>query len=1021
MPTLTDLKKQQAATEKLLLEIKKKVKKQHKAYKKEQKIREKKVDLNYHDKQKVLKKAKSDGYLNKKKHVNVKSKLLNKLIIKAAKKKMDESESESESESETEDSEAEAEDDGFIPIRDTIDEVKKQLEKKKIEGKFRVQFTSYLNNKLKLKVPKELPFNALKHYENFINVLDKEEVEPLNSSATIKALAQLDDVLKYVKVKVLPIKGGCNKHIETERIIKTPLYKLTLHNPVGQNNNCGLKCIEKILNIKLEYKPIRNKYKLNDGLIDTYTLNKIYNEYKKDKDLKIIEESYNDKFDLTKFDYFFLMNKHYYLVLDIEFIDQTNKSTKRGLLVWDCETRQTEDTVDINHFDRSIINGETIIEKKIIKSKIIKDTITCAAYKDYKSNEIKQITFETDAETTSIRKFINFLKAQSKAGKHYNCVAHNSARFDHYFLLGEMSETEQLQTEYQLRGYSVIGLQFCSHLFKDSCCFLLSSLKNLCDSFKTTIQKKSSFQYNGKKMNNEQLCFYKPELEFNDFLNLRDEEPKFWKLYTDYCMYDCLSLMEVWEKFSTETNKLISNMDNRLLKNCNISACNTIGSLAMKLVKNINNFIENKNNFKELVEFIDSDEKFHFVNGTNRLNSQKTGGISHCHMKGHHKEAISSVDIASQYPAAMMNMKIPVGTSKFVTKYCETKYGFYQLEDLEFDCEYKFKPICVKKEGESLNWITKNTIKDMVCIDSWMIKYLKKHYGLKSFKVKKGLVSDDFIDGSKLFGVYIDTLYKEKAQQDKYKSTEPDKYNQALRETIKLLLNSLSGKLNEEVHKYFSVKVSSEDTGYKIGAINFEKEKTDKYNKYITAGVMLYSYSKRLLFEYIRLLPDNSDSVIHIETDSIYFKTKDKDEFLENIKNYTGNYPVKLGSDLGNVKFEKDNVKDSYFLGKKFYFIPGTKMIKDKLEEDTMKIKGIPAKTINPDGSEKKLVNKQLYIDIYNNIDVTKTFMTLKKQLFNEKILISSHEMSRTIKPDPKGYDSFSESDSDSDTDSDSD
>ena len=50
---------------------------------------------------------------------------------------------------------------------------------------------------------------------------------------------------------------------------------------------------------------------------------------------------------------------------------------------------------------------------------------------------------------------------------------------------------------------------------------------------------------------------------------------------------------------------------------------------------------------------------------------------------------------------------------------------------------------------------------------------------------------------------------------------------------------------------------------------------TDKYNDWIIAGVMVYSYSKRLLFEYIRCLPEDSDSVIHIETDGVYFDTRE--------------------------------------------------------------------------------------------------------------------------------------------------
>ena len=80
---------------------------------------------------------------------------------------------------------------------------------------------------------------------------------------------------------------------------------------------------------------------------------------------------------------------------------------------------------------------------------------------------------------------------------------------------------------------------------------------------------------------------------------------------------------------------------------------------------------------------------------------------------------------------------------------------------------------------------------------------------------------------------------------------------------------------------------------------------------------MIYSYSKRLLFEYINLLPNKSEDVIHVETDSIYFNRNLGDEFKYNITQYNGNYPIRIGDELGNVKQEIDEEGVSHFLGKK--------------------------------------------------------------------------------------------------------
>jgi hypothetical protein len=183
----------------------------------------------------------------------------------------------------------------------------------------------------------------------------------------------------------------------------------------------------------------------------------------------------------------------------------------------------------------------------------------------------------------------------------------------------------------------------------------------------------------------------------------------------------------------------------------------------------------------------------------------------------------------------------------------------------------------------------------------------------------------------------------------------------------------------------------------------------DKFNDWIVAGIMVYSYSKQLLFEYIKCLPDNSNDVVHIETDGIYFSTEHLEKFTENLNNYKGDYPCKFGEDLGNLKIEKSTPKGqvAYFLGKKFYVITMNddynEKPRDKDDKNIYRIKGIPQTTINDDGSSKYLVDVKLYDDIYNGKDVTREFQTLKKNLFCETTCITSYKMKRTIKAN-KGY-----------------
>lgn len=150
-----------------------------------------------------------------------------------------------------------------------------------------------------------------------------------------------------------------------------------------------------------------------------------------------------------------------------------------------------------------------------------------------------------------------------------------------------------------------------------------------------------------------------------------------------------------------------------------------------------------------------------------------------------------------------------------------------------------------------------------------------------------------------------------------------------------------------------------------------------------------------MLFEYIKCLPNKSQDVIHIETDGIYFSTRHLESFTENLNNYSGDFPCRFGEDLGNLNIENTTYEGqvAYFLGKKFYCItmPDGKNI--------IRIKGIPLSTIDEHGNKIKLVDTQLYDDIYWGISRTREFQTLRKALFTQKTHISSHVIKRTIQP----------------------
>lgn len=876
-----------------------------------------------------------------------------------------------------------------IPFEKLIDWVNKFVGNKNSE--FVLELTSAING-----YKKDFYFKSFQHFENWLSSIEKQKVIKDSENYTSYAEAVSDkDVFEFIIPELLPVSGGCSSCSEEFVVKETPYYSFDIYNPNVRHNNCAFRCIEHVLHTKLDYAAIRKELgiKYDVGL----TPEQFYAVYKNAggrQHLIFVDENFNEHIQNTDFasKVFILVNgNHYYVIIGAKSKTFKNVKTKRGFLYWDIETRPTSEYVMV---------GDN-------KSYILKDTILCAYYKPYKCEEYKQLTFITNSDKSSCRQFIDWLSCEANSGRFYNCVAHNGSRFDIYFLLSNLTQQEQLMSSTQLRGYSVIGFQYKSHLFKDSCCFLTASLDSLCSAFKVKQSKITEFNYKGEVLTNKNICFYKPELGFSEFLALQVNEPEFWNMYVEYCMFDCIGLMNVWTSFKTqydELMKVVFKYKPELLSKVSLMGSNTIGSLSKKILENTclekgekKGYVKTKA-YKAYLDFmlkfveregknvpVVDEEKVQFIN------KFKRGGISHTNQPGKHTHSLISYDIASQYPASMMYMLIPSGLSKWVSSYNKMWNGFYLLKNLKFKTSYKFKPVASKNENGVLEWNTETI--DEIYMDSFMIKYMKENYGLESFEVVKGLVSCSYIQGKEIFGDYVETLYNEKKLQDEYKKKNDDKYNPALRECIKLFLNSLSGKLVEDPSNYFQLEYTLDDGDVKLNGLNAEKVFSEsKMNTWVSAGVMVYSWSKRLLFEYVKCLPKNSDDVIHIETDSIYFNKKHNEEFIENVKNYKQGkidfYPVEIGSDLGNVKVEKDTSATSYFLGKKFYCIG-----------DLYKIKGIPLKTIDEYGNDVELVNTELYETIYNGQKVVKSFYTMKKALFSENTYISSHKMSRTISP----------------------
>lgn len=860
----------------------------------------------------------------------------------------------------------------------------------------------------KANVKREFKFNSTQHFENWVNKIleeGKSGSDPDSQNYYDDSVFGGDIILSKIKL----VGGGCNKD---KRIIhkemKTSFYDFQLHNPYSENNNCLFACLSYIIGNQVDTKSLRKQFNLKSGteisISDAY---KVINELALTeggvalKNVQIIDTEINEELELNK-RYLLVHNNHYYVVKTFTEINRMKIKTKRGLLAFDFETRPTEEYY--------------LIKASNTKSYILKDSLCCLYYKSYKSENFVTNALVTDNEKSSARKFLDWLNYEAKHNRSYNIIAHNGGKFDFYFLISAMTEKEQLECKIGMRGLTIISIDYRGNLFKDSCCFLTDTLANLSKSFKADHGKICKMNLDGKEITSSQLCFYRPELTFNQFLELQKNHPQFWELYVKYCVYDCIALYEIWEKFTKCVNGLVEKINPYLLRKCPLMSSSTIGSHSKKILNELNKVKGKSNWVKEGIEeftgvYFKNREKCIDRDKYNFLCKFKRGGISHCNQAGKHNSGITGVDIASQYPASLKYSYLPTGKSKWIYEIKDFKYdrkykGFYLLSNLKFD-GHLLKPVAQKRI--TLNWAT-NDMEDLY-VDSYMLEYIIDNYGLIDFEIKDGLVSTKEVLSNEIFGKYIDPFYEEKKLQDVYKESkkpeEKELYNEALRSTIKLYLNSLTGKLVENPSTHYSMEFKENSTKYEYSqADDIVKKKIlfngqevlkeyndDKFNEWIVAGIMVYSYSKRLLFEYIKCLPNNSDDVIHIETDGIYFSTRHLETFTENLKNYSGSYPCKFGEDLGNLKIEKVTHEGqvAYFLGKKFYCITmGDKNI--------FRVKGIPQSTIDAEGNKIVLVDRQLYDDVYNGKEVKKSFQTLRKCLFTEKIMISAHTSTRTIK-----------------------
>ena len=461
--------------------------------------------------------------------------------------------------------------------------------------------------------------------------------------------------------------------------------------------------------------------------------------------------------------------------------------------------------------------------------------------------------------------FLNWI-SQNQENIKYTLIGFNNANFDNFILLDALlnSNNEDHNVDQifyngsQLLNFNINGRHDLFDIHKH----LVGSLKANCESFKIKCCSKKSFDHNhAQDLYNEGKLI--------DYIH-NNEELK------EYNEYDVLATGLVFYKYK----QAITNIKSTSEYGKKLTEMKTIGSLIYSVFQD---------NAKK--------KHIHFP----ELSLEQYQDLQRCKIAGRVQmfngvkkvlERLVSTDVCSLYPYVMAvhNCYYPCGKIVETDVYKgDDVIGFYycdidqsNLRGLDLPNIYAFKT-----EIEN-NWDHDGLIENYL-ISNVMIGLLLK-YGCKVV-IKKGFYFTEKRKSCDVFEFLLDIM-KEKNNQDDLKKMGSSEYNPALRETEKLLMNAVSGKIIEGLHCEKTTDISSVaeyvkicDKAKKVNVINsignklfitYEvgEEKMIKKQRPVYLGVLVYDYAKRYMYEnsYSKI---GLSKLLYTDTDASKFRYTD--------------------------------------------------------------------------------------------------------------------------------------------------
>lgn len=516
-------------------------------------------------------------------------------------------------------------------------------------------------------------------------------------------------------------------------------------------------------------------------------------------------------------------------------------------------------------------------------------------------------------------RFVRWIEDNSD-GVNYILIGYNNSRFDNFPLLKSVIGLD-LFTSMRFVQNSILPLRFGQrHVTFDLCRFVMSPLKDACNSFNTYPKKLDGFSH------------YEPQNKFMaggwDSLNTWMDDNL--ELLVKYNKYDVLSTENLFYIVRKAYSEILET---------DILDYSTLAQLTYDCFKtNI------KPKFKLPPPKTHGDDKF--------IRNAIVGGRCQDFKAIFNKnDELACGDVKSLYPTMMMERDFPIEDYVYTKKYDDRYLGIYSITILE---QPSPNIIPFRGEDNSLDWEYRGEIEKIV-VSSIDIECLKRH-GAKI--IFEPMDSDDNIgmcwkkSTSNLFTGYLKPIKDEKTKQDNLSAAKSSEYNPALRNITKLLLNSLSGKFvqrnfedttqmvkNSKEEEKLAEKTISLTPEMIIGdyrLLSGELKASEQFKKsakpsYI--GIFIYSYARSYMYDLIysnyKLLYTDTDSAILLKADYDDFKNKHISRIQSGNKvsfaltDNENDIPT-IGGEFGQFEEEFDGdgkLFESYIIGKKIYCV----------------------------------------------------------------------------------------------------